>query len=177
HDGRVLRDAVSRRNGLRVPKGQYYLADAGYTNCEGFLTPFRGQRYHLKEWGPGPLRPNTPEEFYNMKHSSARNVIERAFGLLKMRWGILRDTTWFSPDVVARMVHACCLLHNFIRREVGVDGLEKAFNNRGRWQPNADPPIDEPIEDVISIMQPTPEWTAFRAQKAQELWNNRRGMF
>ncbi|CAN1797123.1 Protein ALP1-like [Linum perenne] len=98
HDGRVLRDALSRPNGLRVPKGSYYLCDAGYANCEGFLTPFRGQRYHLKEWGRNN-RPTTPEEYYNMKHSSCRNVIERAFGLLKMRWAILRDITWFSPDV------------------------------------------------------------------------------
>ncbi|CAN1160539.1 hypothetical protein LINPERHAP2_LOCUS23374, partial [Linum perenne] len=44
HDGRVLRDALSRPNGLNIPKGLYYLCDAGYTNCEGFLTPFRGQR-------------------------------------------------------------------------------------------------------------------------------------
>ncbi|CAN1837263.1 Protein ALP1-like, partial [Linum perenne] len=104
HDARVLRDALCRPNGLKVPKGFYYLCDAGYANCEGFLTPFRGQRYHLKEWGNN--QPSTPEEYYNMKHSSSRNVIERAFGLLKMRWAILRDTTWFSPDVVARMVHA-----------------------------------------------------------------------
>ncbi|KAH1030970.1 hypothetical protein J1N35_043144, partial [Gossypium stocksii] len=28
----------------------YYLVDVGYTNCEGFLTPFRGKRYQLNEW-------------------------------------------------------------------------------------------------------------------------------
>ncbi|KAG8366209.1 hypothetical protein BUALT_Bualt17G0052700 [Buddleja alternifolia] len=36
-DGRVLRDAVSRANGLKVPTGQYYLCDNGYINCPGFL--------------------------------------------------------------------------------------------------------------------------------------------
>ncbi|KAA8547082.1 hypothetical protein F0562_003511 [Nyssa sinensis] len=41
---RVLRDAVSRRNGFRVPHGYYYLVDAGYTNGEGFLAPYKGQR-------------------------------------------------------------------------------------------------------------------------------------
>ncbi|CAN1824999.1 Protein ALP1-like [Linum perenne] len=51
HDARVLKDAISRPNGLTVPKGSYYLCDVGYANCEGFLTPFRGQRYHLREWG------------------------------------------------------------------------------------------------------------------------------
>ncbi|MFQ6645869.1 hypothetical protein Gotur_019381, partial [Gossypium turneri] len=73
-DGRVLRDAISC----------YYLVDAGYTNCEGFLVPFIGQRYHLNEWRQG-YQPSAPEEFFNMKHASARNVIERCFGLLKLR--------------------------------------------------------------------------------------------
>ncbi|CAN1292546.1 Putative nuclease HARBI1 [Linum perenne] len=115
HDARVPRDALARSNGLKVPKGQYYLCDARYTNCEGFLAPFLGQRYHLKEWGQNI--PNTPEEYFNMKHSFARNVIKIAFGLLKMRWFVLRNTTWFSPEVVGRVVHACCLLHNFIKQE------------------------------------------------------------
>ncbi|KAA0063790.1 putative nuclease HARBI1 [Cucumis melo var. makuwa] len=38
-DSRVLRDAVSRPTGLKVPKGYYYLCDAGYPNAEGFLAP------------------------------------------------------------------------------------------------------------------------------------------
>ncbi|CAN1301728.1 Putative nuclease HARBI1 [Linum perenne] len=120
----------------RVLRGQYYLCDAGYANTEGFLAPFRGQRYHLKEWGGGSSRPRTPEEYYNMKHSSARNVIEKMFGLFKMRWAILRDTTWFSPKVVGRIVHTCCLLHNFIRQEAGIDGLERDYIQ----QPLPDPP-------------------------------------
>ncbi|KAL0559281.1 hypothetical protein IC582_003882 [Cucumis melo] len=48
-DSRVLRDAVSRPTSLKVPKGYYYLCDAGYPNAEGFLAPYRGQRYHLTE--------------------------------------------------------------------------------------------------------------------------------
>ena len=67
-DARVLRDVVSRTNGLKVPQGIvnmqfkviifcvtnklfivayftlgfYYLCDAGYMNGEGFLAPYRG---------------------------------------------------------------------------------------------------------------------------------------
>ncbi|KAK6130956.1 hypothetical protein DH2020_035304 [Rehmannia glutinosa] len=41
-DNRVLRDAVTRPNGLRVPTGNYYLCDCGYTNGPGFLAPYRG---------------------------------------------------------------------------------------------------------------------------------------
>ncbi|KAG8388379.1 hypothetical protein BUALT_Bualt02G0119800 [Buddleja alternifolia] len=35
---------------IYVLPGSYYLVDAGYTNGEGFLAPFRGQRYHLNDW-------------------------------------------------------------------------------------------------------------------------------
>ncbi|XP_057809131.1 uncharacterized protein LOC131023606 [Salvia miltiorrhiza] len=41
-DSRILRDSLIRVNGLRVPKGKYYLCDNGYANSEGFLTPYKG---------------------------------------------------------------------------------------------------------------------------------------
>ncbi|CAN1753363.1 hypothetical protein LINPERHAP1_LOCUS5138 [Linum perenne] len=44
-----------------------------------------------------------------------------------MWWAILRDTTWFSVDVAADIVNACCLLHNFIKREQGVDVFERFY--------------------------------------------------
>ncbi|KAL0334127.1 UNVERIFIED_CONTAM: hypothetical protein Sangu_1568900 [Sesamum angustifolium] len=52
-DGRVLRDAISRPNGQKIPRGNYYLVDSGYSKREGFLLPYRGVRYHLKEWKTG----------------------------------------------------------------------------------------------------------------------------
>ena len=75
--------------------GQYYLCDNGYANSEGFLTPYRGVRYHLQEWGPDSERPKNPREMFNMRHTSARNIIERAFAVLKMRWGILRSASYY----------------------------------------------------------------------------------
>ncbi|KAL8542804.1 hypothetical protein ACS0TY_003620 [Phlomoides rotata] len=49
-DSRVLRDAISRTHGLKITNGKYYMADNGYPNAEGFLTPYKGVRYHLNEW-------------------------------------------------------------------------------------------------------------------------------
>ncbi|KAA0047721.1 retrotransposon protein [Cucumis melo var. makuwa] len=89
-DSRILHDALSRENGLQVPKGYYYLCDEGYPNAEGFLAPYRGQRYHLQEWRGAANAPTNPKEYFNMKHSSVRNVIERTFGVLKGHWAILR---------------------------------------------------------------------------------------
>ncbi|XP_042067096.1 uncharacterized protein LOC121810376 [Salvia splendens] len=69
-DARVLRDAVTREDGLKVPKGNYFLCDNGYANAEGFLTPFKCIRYHLKEWGEGTQRPQNARELFNLRHNT-----------------------------------------------------------------------------------------------------------
>ncbi|GJU73783.1 ALP1-like protein [Tanacetum coccineum] len=122
HDGRVLRDAISRPDGLKIPQGCYYLVDAGYCNAPGFLAPFRGQRYHLNEFHGH--RPQSAAEYFNMKHSKARNVIERCFGLLKGRWKILASPSFFPIATQVRIILACCLLHNLIRKYMRVDPQE-----------------------------------------------------
>ncbi|KAA0046361.1 putative nuclease HARBI1 [Cucumis melo var. makuwa] len=78
-------DVLARPNGLQVPMGYYYLRDSGYPNAEGFFTPYRGQRYHLQEWRDTRNALTTGKEYFNMKHSSERNVIKRVFNLLKGR--------------------------------------------------------------------------------------------
>ncbi|KAL8535684.1 hypothetical protein ACS0TY_011356 [Phlomoides rotata] len=74
-DSRVLRNAITRSNGFRIP--------------QGFLTPYHGIRYHLQEGGSGTSAPQNKKEYFNMKHSKARNCIERSFGILKKRWAFL----------------------------------------------------------------------------------------
>ncbi|KAL0328185.1 UNVERIFIED_CONTAM: hypothetical protein Scaly_2251100 [Sesamum calycinum] len=77
------------------PIGKYYLVDAGFTNYQCFLGPYRGTRYHLPEWR-GQGRPyGTPQDMFNHAHSRLRNVIERCFGLLKKRFPILQ---WGMPS-------------------------------------------------------------------------------
>ena len=136
-DGRVLRDALLRPHGLKVPRPYYYLVDAGYTNGEGFLAPYRGQRYHLNDWREGH-QPTTTREYYNMKHSSARNVIERCFGVLKARFGILRDNSYYPVDLKNRIIMACCLLHNFIRQEMPIDPFENVETQDDGIEGNGD---------------------------------------
>ncbi|XP_042024478.1 putative nuclease HARBI1 [Salvia splendens] len=123
-DARVLRDAVTREHGLKVPRGQYYLCDNGYANSEGFLTPFKGVRYHLKEWGPHAMMPQNPREMYNMRHTKARNVIDRVFAVVKMRWGILRSASYYPINIQVELILSCFLLHNFIRGQMTVDPIE-----------------------------------------------------
>jgi hypothetical protein len=59
-----------------------------------------------------------------MKHSCARNVIERAFDLLKERWGILGSRSSYLIKIQVRIILACALLHNHVIREMPVDTQE-----------------------------------------------------
>ena len=68
--------------------GKYYVVDAGYPNRDGYLAPYKGQRYHVPEWRNGPP-PNGEQELFNHLHSSLRNVVERIFGVWKMKLRIL----------------------------------------------------------------------------------------
>ena len=54
NDSMVLADA--RLKGFQTPKGTYDLGDAGYALSTKVLTPYRGVRYHLREWQQGNLR-------------------------------------------------------------------------------------------------------------------------
>ncbi|XP_027769373.1 uncharacterized protein LOC107005991 [Solanum pennellii] len=98
-DGRVLRDAVVRRNGLKIPEG---------------------------------------------------------------RWGILRSSSWYSVKVHNRIISACCLIHNYIHREMDVDPLDMDMEEQVENQP-----------EHIDLVESSEEWTTWRDELAQSMWNAR----
>ncbi|KAG8501009.1 hypothetical protein CXB51_003043 [Gossypium anomalum] len=156
-------DIATNMLGVCTP-GCYYLVDAGYSNCEGFLAPFRGQRYHLNKWRQG-YQPSTSEEFFNMKHASAGNVIERCFGLLKLRWGILRSLSFYPVRVHNRIIIACCLLHNFIRTYMSLDPIEAEL---GEGLPSNVIDDDEP--NIVNIY-PSDVWATWRMELANQMFD------
>ena len=102
--------------------GKYNLVDAGYGAKPGFLPTFRGVRYHLNEWGTNPVQ--NEKELFNLRHSSLRVTVERAFGLLKRRFKILDDATPFFPfPTQVDIVCACCIIHNWVIQ----DGNDEFF--------------------------------------------------
>ena len=54
-----------------------------------------------------------------MIHSSARNVVERAFGMLKTRWAILRGHQDTMSDYIGVLPSS-----HLIRKEMPIDPLE-----------------------------------------------------
>ncbi|XP_047940151.1 putative nuclease HARBI1 isoform X2 [Salvia hispanica] len=156
-DSRILRDAISSPLGLKVPKG--------------FVTPYKGVRYHLKEWGPGRQAPQTPEELFNLRHTKARNVIERSFAVLKMRWGILRSASFYPIEVQSGLIIACFLLHNFIRSQLAVNPVEAELDKEAE---DADENKNEYVDgDHISSVEPSASWNNKRDDLAREMWAER----
>ncbi|KAJ8910563.1 hypothetical protein NQ315_008948 [Exocentrus adspersus] len=80
----------------------WLLGDSGYPQQPWLMTPV--------------LNPaqGSPEERYNNTHASARNCIERCFGVLKGRFRCLlgERTLRYSPEKVGTIVVACAVLHN-----------------------------------------------------------------
>lgn len=102
HDSRVLDNSVV---GHQLETGQLrglILGDPGYACLPHLMTPI--------------MHPANPREVrYNVSQRSARNVIERAFGLLKQRFGALGPDSrlrFCSLDTDMAIIVACTTLHN-----------------------------------------------------------------
>ncbi|XP_025686021.2 protein ANTAGONIST OF LIKE HETEROCHROMATIN PROTEIN 1-like [Arachis hypogaea] len=117
-DSKVLKNALSRDDNLKLPRGKFYLGDAGFMLKHGLITPYRSVRYHLKEYAR--RGPENEKELFNLRHASLRNVIKRSFGVLKKRFAIITSGTepHYDFETMTEIVLACCILHNFL---MGVD--------------------------------------------------------
>lgn len=113
NDARVLENA--ELNGFPREENAVYLADAGYGLRKGYLTPYRTVRYHLREQSRAHLKPKTKEELFNLRHAQLRNVIERAFGVLRRRFRILNTAPEYHLNIQSQLILVLCALHNFIR--------------------------------------------------------------
>ncbi|EEC79134.1 hypothetical protein OsI_19788 [Oryza sativa Indica Group] len=80
----VFRETVNNADHFpHPPPCNYYLVDSGYPLREGYMSPYRKTRYHLKQLDT--KGPENLHEIFNYQHSCLRNVVERSFGVLKDR--------------------------------------------------------------------------------------------
>jgi hypothetical protein len=91
----------------------------------------------MPEWNRG-MEPKNPKERFRV-HSSIRNVIERSFGVLNMKWQILFKIPPYPMFKQKMIVVSTMVLHNFIREHDGED-LDWARVDR---DPNYVPTIPE----------------------------------
>ncbi|KAM3957345.1 putative nuclease HARBI1 [Aphomia sociella] len=84
----------------------YLLGDSGYAQRPCLMIPILDAEN------------NTPEAYYNDLHATARNSVERTFAVLKGRFRCLLvpRVMHYHPDIVAKIIIACCVLHNICNR-------------------------------------------------------------
>lgn len=146
--------------------GKFYLVDAGYGAKPGFLPPFRAVRCHLNEWGNNPVQ--NEKELFNLRHSSLRVTVERAFGSLKRRFKILDDATPFFPfSTQVDIVVACCIIHNWVIQ----DGGDELIIEESNW----------PIHNHATTSSGQASEHAFmvnlRQEIANQMWEDRQNHY
>lgn len=106
HDARVLRKSelwqiLTNNEEVSFPNDCHLIGDKAYPCIPRLITPYRDNG-HLTR----------PQRQFNYKLSSVRSVIERAFGLLKRRFRILKYLDILCLDWAPKYIIACCVLHN-----------------------------------------------------------------
>ncbi|KAJ0734418.1 putative harbinger transposase-derived nuclease domain-containing protein [Helianthus annuus] len=166
-DSRIIKDAFSRSDKLVIPTGKYCLVDAGLPHTSTLMTPYRGVRYHLKEYST--RAPKNSKELFNLRHASLRNAIERAFGVLKKRFPIIRSTAepFYSCQTQSDIFLACCILHNFLLEEDRDKDLEDEVLNEVLNEP-----VEEERQSTGGMREGSTEADQLRNSIANQMWTN-----
>ncbi|GLB43967.1 putative nuclease activity [Lyophyllum shimeji] len=167
-DSRIFKDA--REHGLAIPLGKFYLADAGFPSCDTLLVPYRGVCYHLKEWGNATDKPRDYKELFNLRHSQARNAVERIFGIVKRRFTLINAAPEYSIHTQSQIILATCALHNFIRI-YDPDDLETGAQSILEAEVHRQVPLQGPEYFGHHVSQAeSNRATSFRDNVAKAMW-------
>ena len=109
------------------------------------------------------MRPQNKEELFNLRHSQARNIIERCYGVAKKRIPALKNMPAYPYVIQIGFVLSCVILHNFIRIH---QSLPDQYDNWDEDEEENDENIpqnnDPPNVDTV-------DW---RENIAQAMWND-----
>ncbi|XP_020253884.1 uncharacterized protein LOC109830943 [Asparagus officinalis] len=142
----------------------------------GFISPYRGVRYHLNEHKGRPI--NNRQELFNLRHSSLRSKIESTFGVLKNRFKILSAKPHYPFPTQIDIVIACTILHNYIVIE---DPGDELLHEDNHIEEDGDEIANEGKEGVVDFTQTMTqreerdsrnEWRAKRDQIAIKMWKD-----
>nr|XP_044251343.1 protein ALP1-like [Drosophila takahashii] len=97
--------------------------EAGFLGTPDPLEPFVLTPYRSPAAGTG-------QHLFNLRHASARNVVERTIGVLKSRFRSLRGCLLYHPLKVSRIINVCSALHNLCRDRNDPDFDVERYKNQ-----------------------------------------------
>ena len=93
-----------------------------YTHTQGFMAPYHNVRNQLNDFRSDG-EAGGKEEIFNQCHARLRNVIERAFGVVKACFPLLKRMTPYSFTTQTKFIMTCFSIHNFLRQISVADRL------------------------------------------------------
>ena len=126
--------------------GYYLLADGIYPQWKIFVQSISVPSNEKLKW-------------YAKKHDGARKDVERCFGVLQQRWGIIRQPNMYWHErTIYDIMYACIILHNMINEDEREQNLpnvgipEQPFD-LGEANKNLDQPQDANINRGITFAE------------------------
>ena len=106
------------------------------------------------------------EELFNLRHASARNVIECIFSVLKRRFRILLIAPEYNLKIQAWIPAALCTIHNFIHTHEA----DNPVTEPNRLDDNVPDDHDHNASAVaaVELDRPLPK----RDEIAQQMWDD-----
>ncbi|GKC75823.1 ALP1-like protein isoform X1 [Tanacetum coccineum] len=108
-------------NGVGYENG-YYLADGIYPQWATFVKSFT-------------VTNDAKHSYFKKCQESARKNVERAFGVLQGRWGILQQPTrQYHVNNIRRIMYSCIILYNMILKDqkMAVTDWNEVYANPSR---------------------------------------------
>lgn len=126
HDARVLRNSnvarFLRAPDLYFPNDSHIIGDAAYGIHRNVMVPFRDNGYLTMR-----------QKNYNHCLSVTRMIVERAIGLLKIRFRSLLDgLSLTDTEYIPTFIIACCVLHNICILENDELDVPQQNDNKNR---------------------------------------------
>ncbi|RXN29305.1 nuclease HARBI1 [Labeo rohita] len=149
HPTKVLRNSPVYAGSLYPPPGKCILGDGGYPCLSApicLITPYRE-----------PVQ-NPVQARFNSKHSRARSIVERAFGMMKARWRSLYfKALEVSPVFVPEVVACCSVLHklNLFNGDI-VEPVEEDHDDGPPQPHNLEPRGGEHVRNNLAAAVSTP---------------------
>ena len=121
----VERDLTRRRREEREREERQlpfcFVADEAFPLRETIMRPCPGRQVEEED--------DMKKRIFNYRLCRARRVVENSFGILVTKWRIFRQPIIAKTSTVDKIVHACCVRHNYLRRRDGVsnDGKTRSI--------------------------------------------------